>query len=136
MDGCAGAWSAPATPYSIAPGNATIVRLSDAVRELGRKPIIERVGDDHRLGVDVVEDLDVSRPVLGQPRHDLTLGQLEMLLEKVPDVCFGPGRICAAQEAGDLARVVVPTPIVHCELVVVARLGILDQIDSNHDVVL
>ena len=66
-----------------------------------------RVGDDHDLGEDVVERLDVGLPVAGDPCDGLVLGQLEVQAEQVADVALGPVRVGAGEERGELGTLAV-----------------------------
>ena len=108
----------------------------EPLRELRGEAVVERVGDDHDLGEDVVECLDVGRPVAGHPGDGLVLGELEVERQQVEDVLLGPVRVGAGEERRDLADVRGPARVVRRERVAVARLRGRDEVDRDQDVLL
>ena len=111
-------------------------RRREAIGELRDEAVMERVGDDHDLGEDVVERPDIRCPVAGDPGDRLVLGQLEMERQQVEDVLLGPVRVGAGEEGRELTDVGRPACVVRRERGLVARLGGRDKVDRDHDVLL
>ena len=96
---------ARATPPRASTGVMPYRGDREPIGELGHEAVVERVGDDEDLVEDVVEGLDVGRPVALDARDRLVLGQLEVQREKVEDLLLGPVRVGAGEERGDLPDV-------------------------------